>query len=499
MSIEGSLVETLARVRSQAAVVANPAWLRELGVKALERCNRVPFGTLTKGLIVALLLGAAITTQLNWQEVASAREALAENPLGRAFLVASQFFLVISVAFFAWQLYRIRTYRPASAAADADLPTCTVVVPAYNEGRQVLVTLRSLMASDYPAEKLQIIAVDDGSRDDTWQWILQAGREMPGRITTLQLPRNCGKRRALYEGFVRATGEVLVTVDSDSIVEPVTLRRLVSPFVGNPRCGAVAGNVRVLNLHEGIIPRMLDVSFVFSFDFVRSGQSSVNSVLCTPGALAAYRRDVLFKVLNEWMHQRFFGKPSDIGEDRAMTNLVLREGLHVLFQSDAVVYTNVPTRYKNLCKMLLRWARSNIRENIAMSEFAFRSFREGSAAGARAYLCMQWLWTASAPLFLTALLCCILWRPDIFLLNVLCGIGLWSSMPALVYLRRHRSSDALWAYAYGIFNFAALSWIGPYSLVTMHKGGWLTRHLPAATGAAAFPAAAAPARSRAAA
>ncbi|MEI8079028.1 MAG: glycosyltransferase, partial [bacterium] len=333
-------------------------------------------------------------------------------------------------------------------------------------------------------------------------WMCQAKRELGDRIMVLRQPRNLGKREALYRGIMRNEtlgknqqrfGDVLVTVDSDSIVEPRTLRLMCGGFVHDPRVGAVAGNVRVLNLHEGIIPRMLDVSFVFSFHFIRASQSLVNTVMCTPGALSAYRCDVLFKevtsgnttktVLDEWVKQEFMGAPANIGEDRAMTNLILREGYYVHFQEDAVVYTKVPTTYRTLCNMLIRWARSNVRENLAMTVFTFRKFRDGPMSGARINLIQQLFAIVVPPMFLVAIMLCLFWRPHIFLLYILVGTAVWSSVPAVIYALRHRSSEALWAYAYGGFYFAALSWINAYSLFTMKRSGWLTRQTPAAPAA----------------
>ena len=106
-----------------------------------------------------------------------------------------------------------------------------MVVPAYNEGSQVLGTLRSLAASDYPQEKMHLIAVDDGSTDDTWQWMQAAGQELGELVELVQSPQNRGKRHALYLGFQRARGSVLVTVDSDSEVLPRH-----PPGAGDPPC-----------------------------------------------------------------------------------------------------------------------------------------------------------------------------------------------------------------------------------------------------------------------
>jgi len=213
--------------------------------------------------------------------------------------------------------------------------------------------------------------------------MLKAKELLGDRLSIYQQPENKGKRHALYRGFNMGTGAVFVTVDSDSIVKPDTLRNLVSPFVVNKDCGAVAGNVKVLNNSKALIPKMLNVSFVFSFEFVRSAESMFGSVLCTPGALAAYKRDAVFNCLPEWINQQFMGQASDIGEDRAMTNMILKQGYKVLFQRNAHVLTNVPETYKGLYKMFIRWGRSNVRENINMLQYVFKNFRKDSKFGTR--------------------------------------------------------------------------------------------------------------------
>ena len=392
--------------------------------------------------------------------------------------------IVVNAVLLAWRIWLVIRYRPARACADMDLPSLTVIVPAYNEGRQVLGTLRSVITGDYPAPKLQVICVDDGSRDDTWEWMLAAEKEFPGRVELVRQPVNRGKRRALYEGFRRATGDILVTIDSDSEVEPPTLRRLASVFVRDPRVGAAAGNVRVLNIREGAIPKMLDVAFTFSFDFIRAAQSRVNTVMCTPGALSAYDRKVVEPVLDQWLGQTFMGREANIGEDRAMTNLVLRQGKLVHFQSDAVVYTNVPVKYRGLCKMLLRWARSNIRETITLSRFAFTRFRNEPASGARVNLAAHWLKMTFGEVLKLSLPVSLLSWPLAAGFNLVLGLVAAALPSAIFFLLRRRSSDCLWAFAYTFYWLAALSWISLYALCTPHKNGWLTRQIKAAEPAA---------------
>ncbi len=396
---------------------------------------------------------------------------------GIALMVIGISLLVVKVSFIVYILFLYLRYKPIAPVSDEQLPLCTVIVPAYNEGELVYKTLISLVESDYPEEKLQIISIDDGSQDNTWQWMQRAKEELGDRVSIYQQPENKGKRHALYRGFNLGTGDVFITVDSDSIVKKDTLRIMAAPFVVNEECGAVAGNVRVLNREKALIPRMLNVSFAFSFEFIRSAQSTLGSVLCTPGALSAYRREAVFNCLEEWISQTFMGQVSKIGEDRAMTNMILKQGYKVLFQRKAYVYTNIPERYKNLYKMFIRWERSNIRENIAMSKFAFGNFREGSKSGTRILLLNQWLKIIMAYPAMAVMVFFIFTYPLLFLSSTLVSILIFSSIQALFYAKKHSASEALWAYPYSIFYAFSLFWITPYAIATAGRSGWLTRDL----------------------
>ena len=225
---------------------------------------------------------------------------------------------VVALMTLIWRICFAMRYRAFPSVSDGRLPKLTVVIPAFNEGSQVMLTVRSVARSRYPARKLQIICVDDGSQDDTWQWMEKAQAELPGRVQLIRQPFNQGKRHALMAGFAQARGDVFVTIDSDSEVLPHTLRHLVSPMVSDQRVGAVAGNVRVLNIADGAIPKMMEVSFTSAFDFIRSGQSVYGGVFCTPGALSAFRAAVIKPCLADWAGQRFMGVPASIGDQTSM-------------------------------------------------------------------------------------------------------------------------------------------------------------------------------------
>ena len=433
-------------------------------------------GILVRTSSLLLLIGAAYLVYVLQSDFTQYNLHGLDSTWGFVFFVGMTGLFIFRAGFFFYNLYLYLRYRSISSVTDENLPTVTVIVPAYNEGKQVWATLKSLAKSDYPAHKLQLLAIDDGSKDDTWKWMQQAKEELGDRVSIYQQPQNKGKRHALYRGFHLGAGEVFVTVDSDSEVTADTLRNLVSPFVVNEKCGAVAGNIRVLNNgKKALLPKMLDVSFVLSFEFVRSAESSLESVLCTPGALAAYRRTAVMNCLPEWINQTFMGRPSDIGEDRAMTNMILKQGFHVLFQRNAYAYTNVPEKYSGLYKMFIRWGRSNVRENIAMAKYVFTNFREGSKIGSRLLFLNQVLKLVMSYPTILLMLFFIAMDPVLFMVSTLFSILVWSSFPVLFYAKRYKLSESFWAYSYSILYTFGLFWITPYAIATASKRGWLTR------------------------
>lgn len=382
--------------------------------------------------------------------------------------------LLFQVTFLLYMTFRYFKYRPIQSVTNSELPVCTVIVPAYNEGALVYHTLKSIAESDYPKHLLEVIAIDDGSSDDTWSWILKAKEEL-NFITIYKQPRNKGKREALYRGFTTGKGDVFITIDSDSIIEKNTLRNMISPFVIKENCGAVAGNVKVLNKNQSMISRMLNVSFVFSFEFIRAAQSSHGFVLCTPGALSAYKRDAVMNCLNEWINQTFLGQKATIGEDRAMTNLILKQGYDVLFQKNSNVLTNTPISFKTLHKMFTRWGRSNVRETLMMNKFAFSNFRDGNKIGERFVFVNQWVKLLLAFPIVMLMFYFLFSNPVLYIVSALASAFIFSSFQMLFFSLKYNFKDSLWAYPYSVFYMFALFWIFPFSIITVKNGGWLTR------------------------
>lgn len=363
-------------------------------------------------------------------------------------------------------------YRPYPPAQMHNAPFLTVVIPAYNEGEMVETSIDSVASSSYPRDRLEIFVVDDGSRDDTWEHICRAAERYPDLVTTVRFASNRGKRAALAEGFRRARGEIVVTIDSDSVIGKGTLLSIAGPF-SDPRVGAVAGRVGVFNRNEGLIPKMLHVRFTLSFDFLRAVQSTYGTVYCCPGALSAYRISVVRKVLERWTNQTFLGEKCTFGEDRAITNYILAENYDSVYQRNAVVHTIVPVTYARLCKMFLRWDRSYVREEFRLGAIAWKRH-----AASRLITLVDIVVTNVAYLLGYASLVLLLgfsFSDHWVLLHILTAIGLTAGINMLYYLRAERSWNVVYGLLYAYYSFFTMFWILPYAALTVRSKSWLTR------------------------
>ena len=422
----------------------------------------------------AILIGlvAVVYVTLSGELFRPAREAMASGEWTAAILRPSMLWVAMAVVMLAIRTALWFCYRPYPAATYDEAPMLTVVIPAYNEGAMVEQSIESVAHSHYPRERLQILVVDDGSTDDTWTYIERAAQRHPGLVSAHRLERNQGKRAALAAGFRRARGTVLVTIDSDSVIEPHTLAAMAGPF-RDPKVGAVAGKVAAFNRDRGWLPRMLHVRYILSFDFQRSVQSTYGTVYCCPGALAAYRAQIVHKVLDSWLNQRFLGARCTFGEDRALTNAILAEGYDSVYQGSAVVHTLVPETYSKLCKMYLRWDRSYVREELRFARIVWSrpaipmllSVLEKTVTNLR--YPVAWL---AFVLLVTQVV-----ANPLSLLRVLVAIGIGASFYMLYYLYSERSARFVYGILYAYFAFFALWWIFPYAVLTVRARGWLTR------------------------
>lgn len=352
-------------------------------------------------------------------------------------------------------------------------PSVSIVIPAYNEGSFVRRSIISAIQTDYPKGKKEVFCIDDGSTDDTWKHIKAVEREFPGEFIAIRSDVNKGKRDALSKGFRRSTGEIIITLDSDSEIKKDALPHMVAPFV-DKTVGATTGNIRVSNKNINFITKMVAVRYTMAFNFFRASWSTFGAVFCCSGVLSAYRRSILMEILDDFENQMFLGKRCTYGDDRALTNLVLKRGYYTLYARKAVAHTLVPTTLKKLFKMITRWNKSFIRETYILSTFIFTKYRKRNRLlPIIDYVMLLLLFPIQFIIITKSVLFCILF-PYTALPFITTAMTM-GSIYMLFYVKLEKNLDFIYGIFYSLFYIFILVWTLPYSAMTLRDGAWLTR------------------------
>jgi hyaluronan synthase len=173
-----------------------------------------------------------------------------------------------------------------------------------------------------------------------------------------------GKREALYTGFKLSVEDreitAVVTSDSDSVMDSRAVIELTTMF-NDKRVAAATGYVDIFN-DETVISYMSRLRYFFSGNLERSYESYKGCVLCMSGPLSIYRADLLKGFLPKWINQHFLGKPCTYGDDRHLTNCILKQGAQTMFTHHATCITETPTTLTRFLRQQLRWNKSSNRE-----------------------------------------------------------------------------------------------------------------------------------------
>ncbi len=250
-------------------------------------------------------------------------------------------------------------------------PTVTVVIPMFNEGSGIKGTIESLLAQEYPPDKLKIIVVDDCSRDDSFACAREVASRHPDRVLAIQNPYNMGKRRGINHAVRKATTEIIVSVDSDVIVDRKAIKMLIRRFT-SPDIVAVGGRVNISNPHENWLTRMQTIKYYFGYEFLKNLERAFSSVMCLSGCLTAYRRTVLIELEPILEDRNLCGVPIKYGEDRFLTRQIVKAGHRTTVTLDAVCWTVAPNTITKYFAQQLRWRRSNLIDYIGGLSHAWR-------------------------------------------------------------------------------------------------------------------------------
>jgi hyaluronan synthase len=241
-------------------------------------------------------------------------------------------------------------------------PTVSVIMPCYNEGKTVYETIESIAKSNYPNNKFEVIAQDDCSADDSYEWMQKAQRDFTNiRTRTGRNPVNSGKARSVCNAVQHSTAEVIISIDSDCIFHPDAIRELTACFA-EPKMGSVGGRVGVRNPTDNVITAIQTLIYYSAFQLYKIPENWTRSVCCISGCLFAIRRELLLEIEPAIRARNWFGIPVSQGEDRFLTHQTLLRGYGTYINNDALCWTTVPNTLSVLFKQQLRWRRSIVRD-----------------------------------------------------------------------------------------------------------------------------------------
>ncbi len=229
-----------------------------------------------------------------------------------------------------------------------DYPKVTIAVPAYNEESTITHTLASLLSLDYPSNKLEIIVVDDGSKDNTFYEVKKFIKEKDkkGLIKIIRHKRNKGKGHALNTALSQAHGEYFVVMDADTVTTKSTLKNLVKEFLSyKNNIGAIISHIKVWNVNN-FITKLQRFEYIYT-QFMRNLMSKVNLLYITPGAFTIYKTDVLKKIGG-------FDETT-LTEDFEVALRLKYERYSLRYSEKAIVRTKVPQTFRSYVLQRLRW------------------------------------------------------------------------------------------------------------------------------------------------
>lgn len=356
-------------------------------------------------------------------------------------------------------------------------PGVSVIIPCFNEEEWIQKTIIGCLNQDYPIDKLEVIVVDDCSNDNSVQKINEiierlkvecSDYDVESRIKFIPQPDNRGKREALVAGVNVAKHELVTFVDSDSFLEPRAIKNLVQPF-RDPKVGGVTGRTDVENAWTNYITKMQAVRYYVAFRMIKAAESIFDCVTCLSGPISCYRKDLVDKYKYDWLSQTFLSQPATFGDDRSMTNFILKHH-RTVYQDSAICTTIVPSDFKVFLKQQMRWKRSWLRESIRAGGFMWKK-EPFHAISFYAGIIVPVL----APLIVIYNMIYVPIVYKTFPIVFISGILLMSFLMSFVYLLFRKSKIWIYGLWFCLFYECILIWQMPIACLTFWKSTWGTR------------------------
>lgn len=260
--------------------------------------------------------------------------------------------LIGLIRWISWLIRRVPAALYRVYESDYDAPVA-LVTPVYQEDPEIFrAAIESWLANDMD-EIICVIDVTDVRS-------IAIAKEYPVQIIITDVP---GKRDALRKGWEAATAPIVALVDSDTLWARDVKQQVLKPF-DDPEIGGVGTRQNVYNpenLWQNINDMYLDYRY---FDEIASQTRVGEAVSCLSGRTAVYRRDLLLEISDEFMGERFWGRPCNSGEDKRLTSLILERGHKTYMQRNARVWSTFPPDPTTFFKQRLRWSRNTWRSDL---------------------------------------------------------------------------------------------------------------------------------------
>ena len=360
-------------------------------------------------------------------------------------------------------------------------PGVTVIIPCFNEEKWIQRTIQSCLNQDYPQDKLEVIVIDDCSNDHSVEKIkeeietlrAQGSRyHVEERLKYFVQPQNAGKREALAVGAKMAKHELLVFVDSDSFVDPFAIRNIVQPF-RDEEMGGVSGRTDVANTYTNALTKMQSVRYYIAFRIMKAAEGYFDAATCLSGPLSCYRKDLVLKYCDDWLNQEFLGRRATFGDDRSMTNFILRYN-RTGYQDTAICSTIVPNTHKMFLKQQMRWKRSWLRESLIAGRFMWK--KEPFMA---LFFYMGLLVPIIAPVIVLYNLVYVPLVHRVFPTSFIIGMILMAMLMSMAQLFLRKSSTWFYGVLFCLYYEFVLLWQMPVAWFTFWHSTWGTRMTPA--------------------
>jgi hypothetical protein len=266
---------------------------------------------------------------------------------GAWLIVGAYSLLTVAGYVYSWEAARARR----KLAGARQWPGVSILIPAHNEEIVIAGTIESLLHLDYPADRLEIIVIDDSSTDGTRRIVEELMATYRG-VKLVAIPPGLGgkgKSHALNTGMRYASHELIAVYDADNSPEPEALRYLVAELMTAPRLAAVVGKVRTLNRSANFLTRCISVEFMSFQWIVQGGRWRLFRLSSLPGTNYVIRREALERA-GGW-------DLGAIADDAELTVRLSQEGYHIKFVPYAVTWEPEPQDWGIWLRQRLRWAR----------------------------------------------------------------------------------------------------------------------------------------------